>query len=103
MTTLPLILGMSGGEIAFILFIAIMVFGADKIPEIARSLGKGIKTVRNATDEIKSEITKSSERGSAMKDNASKGIDSSTKGLKEEITKVKEDIEKITGSVKRKF
>lgn len=103
MATLPLILGMSGGEIAFILFIAVMVFGADKIPEIARNLGKGIKTVRNATEEIKSEITKSSERGASMKEEATKGFDSSAKNLKEEVSKVKEDIEKITGSVKRKF
>lgn len=103
MITLPLFLGMGGGEIAFILFVALMIFGPDKIPEIARNLGKGIKTVRNATEDIKSEITKSSEKGAAMKENAAKGLDSSTKDLKEEVTKVKEDIEKITGSIKRKF
>ena len=38
----------SGAEIAFILFIVIMVFGADKIPDIARGLGKGMKTLKNA-------------------------------------------------------
>ena len=43
------LLFISGGEIGFILLIVVMVFGADKIPEIARGLGKGIKQVKNAT------------------------------------------------------
>ena len=37
-----------------------MIFGADKIPEIARGMGKGIRQVRDATQEIKSEIKKGS-------------------------------------------
>jgi sec-independent protein translocase protein TatA len=85
----------SGGEIAFILFIAIMVFGADKLPEIARGLGKGMRTLKDATNDIKHEITKTAEKN---------GIDTSvTSDVKKEINKVKEDIEDFTGSVKRKF
>ncbi|TBN05675.1 twin-arginine translocase TatA/TatE family subunit [Hyunsoonleella flava] len=85
----------SGTEIAFILFIAIMVFGADKLPEIARGLGKGMRTLKDATNDIKHEITKTAE---------SHGVDTSiTKDVKEEIDKVKDDLEDFTGSVKRKF
>ena len=85
----------SGGEIAFILFIVIMVFGADKIPEIARGLGKGMRTLKNATNDIKEEITKSADQH---------GIDTDvTKDIKNEINKVKDDLEDFTGSVKRKF
>ena len=36
----------SGTEITFILFIVILVFGADKIPGIAKGLGKGMRTPR---------------------------------------------------------
>ena len=96
MYTFPLIFGMSGGEVAFVLFAALLLFGADKIPEIARNLGKGIRMVKNATNDIKSEITKSAEQGSQFKEDT-------TKSLTDEVKKVKEDIEKITGSVKRKF
>lgn len=72
-----------------------MVFGADKIPEIARGLGKGMRTLKNASNDIKSEITKSAEK---------QGIDTDfTKDVKGEISKVKEDIDEITGSVKRRF
>ncbi len=85
----------SGAEIVFILFIVVMVFGADKIPEISRGLGKGMRQLRDATNEIKSEINKSAEK---------QGIDTSvTKEISQEINKVKEDIEDFTGSVKRKL
>lgn len=96
MNTIPLFLGMSGGEIAFILFIAVMVFGADKIPEIAKGLGKGLQTIRNATNDIKDEVMKSAD------DNTSdtKEIGKEVKG---EIDKVKDEIKEITGSVKRRF
>ena len=49
----------SGAEIVFIFFIVLLIFGADKIPSIAKSLAKGVNQVRNATNEIKSEIQKS--------------------------------------------
>ncbi|MGS2741205.1 Sec-independent protein translocase subunit TatA/TatB [Sinomicrobium sp. M5D2P17] len=85
----------SGPEILFILFIVVMVFGADKIPEIAKGLGKGMQQLRNATNDIKSEIQKSAEK---------QGIDGSlTKDLNEEINKVKDDIDDISGSIKRQL
>ncbi len=91
----PTFLFISGAEIAFILFIAIMVFGADKLPEIARGLGKGMRTLKDATNDIKHEITKTAEKN---------GIDTSiTKDVKQELDKVKDDLEDFTGSVKRKF
>lgn len=82
-------------EIMFILFIVVMVFGADKIPEIARGLGKGMKSLKNATNDIKHEITKSADKH---------GIDTDvTKDITEEINKVKDGLEDFTGSVKRKL
>jgi len=85
----------SGAEIGVILIIVLMVFGADKVPEIARGLGKGMRTLKDATNDIKGEITKSVEEH---------GIDTSiTKDVSEELKKVKDDLEDFTGSVKRKF
>ncbi|MCB4799642.1 Sec-independent protein translocase subunit TatA/TatB [Neotamlana laminarinivorans] len=91
----PTLLFISGPEIAFILFIAIMVFGADKLPEIARGLGKGMRTLKDATNDIKHEITKTAQNS---------GIDTSVASdVKKEIDKVKDDIEDFAGSVKRKM
>ncbi|MEQ9298939.1 MAG: twin-arginine translocase TatA/TatE family subunit [Cyclobacteriaceae bacterium] len=49
--------GMPGGwEWIIIILFVIIFFGAKKIPEIARGLGKGIREFKDATKEIKTEI-----------------------------------------------
>ncbi|ADV49580.1 MULTISPECIES: twin-arginine translocase TatA/TatE family subunit [Cellulophaga] len=84
----------SGGEIFFILFIVVMVFGADKIPDIARGLGKGMRQLKDATEDIKQEIQKSADK---------QGINTDfTKDIKNQIDKVKENINDVTGTIKRK-
>ena len=85
----------SMAEIGLILFVVLLVFGADKVPEIARGMGKIIRQVKDATNDIKTEITKSAER---------EGIDLDiTKDVQKEIDKVKEDIDDITGPIKRQI
>jgi sec-independent protein translocase protein TatA len=80
----------SGAELVFVFFIILLVFGADKVPDIARTLGKGMRQVRNATQDIKDEIKKSSEK---------QGLD--TKQIEQDIKEVKDEVEDIAGSVKR--
>jgi sec-independent protein translocase protein TatA len=48
--------GLGGWEILLILMVLLIFFGAKKIPELAKGLGKGIKEFKNATNEIKEEI-----------------------------------------------
>ncbi|TRX41552.1 Sec-independent protein translocase subunit TatA/TatB [Flavobacterium restrictum] len=50
--------GIGGGELVFIMFIVLMLFGSDKIPEIARTMGKAMAQLKHATNDIKSEIQK---------------------------------------------
>ena len=80
--------GIGGGEFLFIIIVVLMLFGSDKIPEMARALGKGMAQLRNATNEVKSEINK------GMRDN---GLDkdSLTGGITEEIDKAKQGITKM--------
>tara|TARA_B100001057_G_scaffold153624_1_gene153728 strand:- start:5144 stop:5413 length:270 start_codon:yes stop_codon:yes gene_type:complete len=80
----------SGAEIIFVFFVILMVFGADKIPEVAKGMAKGIRKMKDATQEIKSEIKKSADK---------KGID--TESISNEVEKVKDDIDDLTGSIKR--
>lgn len=99
----------SGAEIAFILFILLMVFGADKVPEMARFLGKTMKSFRNATDEIKYEITKQADANELnfdLKEEVQKGktqFNQQKNALEEEAKKAKDDIESLTGPIKRRF
>ncbi len=45
-----------GGQIILILVIVLIMFGAKKIPELAKGLGKGINEFKKATREVTDEI-----------------------------------------------
>ncbi len=49
-----------GSEIIIILFFIIVFFGANKIPSLARSAGKVIREIQDASDEVRKEIQKNS-------------------------------------------
>jgi len=55
------LLFISGQEIFIIMAVALVLFGANKIPEIAKGLGKGMREFRKATDDIKKEFNDSTE------------------------------------------
>lgn len=49
--------GVPGGwEWVIIVLVVLLLFGAKKIPELARGLGRGIREFKDATREIKDEI-----------------------------------------------
>ena len=83
----------SGAEIVFIFFVVLLIFGADRIPSIAKSLAKGVNQVRNATNEIKSEIQKSVDTKNP--------VGGMGKEFKNQVDKVKEDFDDLTDSIKR--
>jgi sec-independent protein translocase protein TatA len=92
----------SGAEIVFILFILIMVFGADKLPDMARFLGKTMKSFRHATDEIKTEITKQKKEHNLDFD-LKKEVEDQTKSLESKTSKLKDEVEDAIGPIKRRF
>ena len=55
-TSLAFFGGLGGWEILLIVLVLLIFFGAKKIPELARGLGRGIREFKDATKEIKSEI-----------------------------------------------
>ena len=82
----------SGAEIFFIFFVILLVFGADKIPSFARTLAKGIVQVKQATNEIKSEIQKTTKYNP---------VSEIKNQIESEIDEAKSDFEDLTDSVKR--
>lgn len=60
LATIFLFLGdLGGGELLVVLTAFLLLFGADRIPGIARSFGRGIREFKDATDEIKHELERS--------------------------------------------
>lgn len=48
--------GLGGTEVILILVAILLLFGAKRIPELAKGLGRGIREFKDATNEIKSDI-----------------------------------------------
>ena len=85
----------SGAEMAFTLFIALLVLGADNIPDIARGLDKAIRILRDASGSIKDEISKTAQKN---------GLDTNLSGkIQNEISKIKDEFEEMTGNLKGKL
>jgi sec-independent protein translocase protein TatA len=90
-----MVLFIGAPEVMIVLLIVVMLFGADKIPEIARGLGKGMRQIKDATNDIKREINTSAEKHDINLD--------VTKDIKKEIDDVSKSVDDITGPVKRRF
>ncbi len=48
--------GLGGTEVMVIMVVILLLFGAKRIPELAKGLGKGIREFKDATKEIKNEV-----------------------------------------------
>ncbi|MBI4753131.1 twin-arginine translocase subunit TatB [Candidatus Desantisbacteria bacterium] len=49
--------GIGTQELIVILIIALIVVGPRKLPEIGRALGRGLREIKKATDEIKNQVS----------------------------------------------
>jgi len=88
-----------GSEIFIIIVIVVMLFGADRIPEIARGLGKGMQQLKNATNEVKKEILESGIE-EEIETNVTGDIKKEIKRIK---NRVQDNIDDITGPIKREL
>lgn len=92
MHQIPLFLNdVAGSEIVLIIFVVLLFFGSKSIPGIAKTLGKALYQVRNATNDLQHEIRKS---GQQMKEDLNlkeiiketeESINASMEGVKTEI------------------
>ena len=51
--------GISSGELIFVFIVVLLFFGSKSIPKIARTLGTGMRQIKDATQEIQNDIKKS--------------------------------------------
>ncbi len=69
------------GEILVILFIVLLLFGAKRLPELAKGLGQGMREFKKATSEIQDEFESAAntvDPGKSIKDDGN-GASESTK------------------------
>jgi sec-independent protein translocase protein TatA len=82
-------LNLGGGEVFLIVLVVLLLFGPDKLPGLAKGLGKGLREINDAKQQIQKEIQKS------------------TSGIREEIEKhasqMQSEIDKAGQSVKRQI
>lgn len=52
---------LGGWEIVLILAVVLILFGAKKLPELARGLGQGIKEFKKASNEVTSELQRAAD------------------------------------------
>jgi sec-independent protein translocase protein TatA len=53
--------GLGGWEWVIVILVVLLLFGAKKIPDLARGLGQGIKEFKKATREVTDEIQNAAE------------------------------------------
>ncbi|MBN1928934.1 MAG: twin-arginine translocase TatA/TatE family subunit [Chlorobiaceae bacterium] len=56
--------GLGGQELVLIFLIILLLFGAQKLPELAKGLGKGMKEFKKAQNEIEEEFNKAADEPS---------------------------------------
>src|SRR5215813_6811560 len=79
-------MGQLGFSEMFVIFIvALLVFGPKKLPELGKSLGKGIREFRKATDELKS------------------SWEEQVKDIKAPLADVKDDLHSMSQDIKSDF
>lgn len=55
----PLFLNLGTGEVFIIVVVIILFFGTDKLPEMVRTVSRGMNQMKNATSELQREIQNS--------------------------------------------
>lgn len=57
-TLIPLIFGLKGAQLIFILAIGLLIFGAARLPKIMRNIGRSVHSFKQGVEEAKAEMNK---------------------------------------------
>ena len=61
MNTTLAVFGLGGGELVLVLVVILVLFGAKRIPEFAKGLGRGINEFKKASREVTEEIERAAD------------------------------------------
>lgn len=83
--------GIGMPELIIILVIALVVIGPQKLPDLARSLGKGLAEFKRATDDFKRNVEETAKENEEKEQLAKPDKEKSEAGVKEEVAEEKKD------------
>ncbi len=72
--------GIGMPELLLILAVALIILGPKKLPEIARSLGRGIAEFRRTTDDVKREMQAAADETDTRPESGNTGAEPSGEG-----------------------
>ncbi len=58
---IPVMVSIGGWEVLLIFLVVLLLFGAKRLPELARGLGKGIREFKGAVEGIEKELNEAAE------------------------------------------
>src|SRR5262245_55408474 len=73
-------------ELILIFIVALLVFGPKKLPEIGKSIGKGLAEFKKASDDLKRTIEQEIEQGKAEVSSVKDQVSGVEKSLRESVT-----------------
>jgi len=85
MNLMVLLFGISGGEVIIVLLFVLIFFGADKIPGFARTMGRTIRQIKDATSDIQRDIHNSARDVKDQFQEQSSDIQNSVKKVKDQF------------------
>ena len=65
---LPLFLGLRGPQLLIVVLLILLLFGANRIPKLMRSLGKGVHSFKQGVADAEAEMKKPVERNGRDED-----------------------------------
>ncbi len=86
-------------ELIVIFIVVLMLFGSERLPELAKGLGKGIREFKRATNELKNELDVE-----PIQKEIEQGIKGSIDEIKDDLDKTvhaAQDLDKKTGDSKK--
>ncbi len=92
-----LLFGISGGEIFIIVLLILIFFGPKRIPEIARTLGKGINEIKKVQRDINTEINRYSDELENPVKQVKEDIEGFSKGLNK-AAEIHSDVDNTSSS-----
>jgi sec-independent protein translocase protein TatA len=87
METTILAFGLGMPEVILVLAVVLILFGAKKLPELARGMGKGIKEFKNATREIQDDLEQAMDEDPPPPPNKKPSAESSDHWTDKTVTK----------------